>query len=229
MFELDISQAGLNAAVPLQGTLPQQLPPLYITLGLASLRISGPGITGKLPPWVLQVANTVEVTNTSITGPLPSIAAGAHTGAFGHPYAYMRISGNPKLSGTLPPSWGSVLRPFENDLSNNAPSGTILDTWSTPSIQRINLTGNKLSGSISRAWEKSPRNLSLRFLDVSGNAGMKGCLPEAKGQPWKYLPFINTHGTRPYGTAALRTTACIVQVWCATGWLVCCLVQCGWL
>uniref|UniRef100_A0A383W3G1 Leucine-rich repeat-containing N-terminal plant-type domain-containing protein n=1 Tax=Tetradesmus obliquus TaxID=3088 RepID=A0A383W3G1_TETOB len=46
LWKLDISQAGLKAAAPLQGTLPQQLPSLSKPLDLWKLQISGTGITG---------------------------------------------------------------------------------------------------------------------------------------------------------------------------------------
>jgi hypothetical protein len=80
LTSLDISQAGLRAAAPLQGTLPRQLPPLRKPLDLFQLTVSGSGITGTLPVWVFQVAFSVEVTNTSVSGPLPSLP----TTAAGH-------------------------------------------------------------------------------------------------------------------------------------------------
>lgn len=147
LWMLDISQAGLNAAAALQGTLPQQLPGLATPLNLTMLSISGPGIIGSLPPWVLQVADNVQVTDTSIMGPLPSLAPGGVVRAL-----QLRISANPWLSGTLPASWATSLRLRNVDLSANALTGTLPDTWSESStLEQINLAGNKLSGSLSRA------------------------------------------------------------------------------
>jgi hypothetical protein len=99
---LDVSQAGLRAAAPLQGTLPQQLPRLPGG-AMLQLSISGIGIRGSLPPWVLQIAYNLEVTNTSITGPLPSIPATPLP-----ELGVLLITGNRKLSGTLPASWSNV-------------------------------------------------------------------------------------------------------------------------
>uniref|UniRef100_A0A383WGC8 Leucine-rich repeat-containing N-terminal plant-type domain-containing protein n=1 Tax=Tetradesmus obliquus TaxID=3088 RepID=A0A383WGC8_TETOB len=196
LYALDISQAGLRAAGPLKGTLPQQLPLLPSPLDLLKLQISGPGITGKLPAWVLQVAYTVEVTNTSIMGPLPSLPAAAQSGAVAATAQSVQITGNLKLSDTLPASWGTALQLYTVNLSNNALAGTIPDAWSTSStLQEINLSGNKLSGSISRAWARSASSSSLRLLNISGNVGMKGCLADAKGRPWESLPFIDASRT----------------------------------
>uniref|UniRef100_A0A383W3C7 Leucine-rich repeat-containing N-terminal plant-type domain-containing protein n=1 Tax=Tetradesmus obliquus TaxID=3088 RepID=A0A383W3C7_TETOB len=194
LSSLYITQAGLKAAAPLQGTLPQQLPLLGRPLSLFQVQISGPGITGTLPPWVLQVAYTLEVTNTSIKGPLPPLPAAAAAQRKSLAWE-VQITGNPKLSGTLPPSWGSALTLGTLDLSSNALTGTIPDAWSAASFERINLAGNKLAGSISRAWARSLGSSSLALLNVSGNAGMKGCLADAKGQPWESLPFVDARGT----------------------------------
>jgi hypothetical protein len=108
----------------------------------------------------------------------------------------VQITGNPKLSGTLPASWASALKPYRLDLSNNALAGTIPDSWSTFNADQINLAGNKLTGSISRAWARELGTSYLELLNVSGNAGMKGCLADAKGQPWESLPFIDARGTQ---------------------------------
>jgi hypothetical protein len=200
LTSLDISQAGLKAAAPLQGNLPQQLPPTRKPLDLFQLTVSGRGITGTLPIWILQVAKMVAVTNTSITGPLPSLpaAAGAQPVMAA---SSLRIIGNPNLSGTLPASWVSALAPAtfitpELDLSNNAFTGTIPAAWSTINAEQINLAGNKLSGDISRAWAREYGVNSLKLLNISGNAGMKGCLADAQGQPWESLPFIDARGTQ---------------------------------
>jgi hypothetical protein len=140
-----------------------------------------------------------------MSGPLPSLqptAAGKQRVMAGKAVS-LQVVGNPKLSGTLPASWASALVPhpyipFQLDLSNNALTGTIPDAWSTIKARQINLAGNKLSGSISRAWaqELGKSNLEFALLNVSGNAGMKGCLADAKGQPWESLPFIDARGTQ---------------------------------
>jgi hypothetical protein len=189
LTELDISHAGLRAAAPLQGMLPSQLP---LPRRLWRLQISGRGISGSLPPWVLQVAYSVEVTHTSITGPMPALPTAAQREAT---VERLQISGNPKLSGTLPPSWASVLKLETVDLSSNALTGTIPDTWATSSWDQINLASNKLTGSLSRAWARIPGASNLELLNVSGNTGMKGCLADAKGKPWESLPFIDASGT----------------------------------
>jgi hypothetical protein len=80
------------------------------------------------------------------------------------------------------------------DLSSNALTGTIPDTWAKVGALEVNLAGNKLSGSISKAWATASFHSSR--LNVSGNAGMKGCLADVKGQPWESLPFIDASGTQ---------------------------------
>jgi hypothetical protein len=124
------------------------------------LHVSGRGISGTLPPWVLQVAFEVTVTNTSVTGPLPSLPADEQSE---RTPSSMQISGNPKLSGTLPASWPAALRRPTIDLSNNALIGTIPDSWASFNWKRVNLSGNRLSGSI-RAWAQPFGTPSVLFL-----------------------------------------------------------------
>jgi hypothetical protein len=139
---------------------------------------------------VLQATLILEVTNTSITGPLPSLPEGRQ-----QQLEIVRLTGNPKLSGTLPPSWSGAFLLSRLDLSSNAISGSIPDAWANMLfLQSLNLAGNKLTGSIPRAWVK-PSDAALEALNVSGNVGMKGCLSDVKGKPGESLPYVDASRT----------------------------------
>jgi hypothetical protein len=132
----------------------------------------------------------VEVTETSISGPLPSLPGNAPT-----ELTVLRITNNRKLLGTLPPSWSSAASLAFVDLSNNAITGTVPDAWANfQNVQQINLAGNKLTGSITKAWVK-PNDALLTALNVSGNTGMKGCLADVKSAAGESLPFIDARRT----------------------------------
>jgi hypothetical protein len=82
------------------------------------------------------------------------------------------------------------------DLSNNALTGSIPDSWSKlAGVESISLAGNKFSGSVSSAWARTPATSSLALLNISGNVGMKGCLLDSRGKPGTYFPFIDARGT----------------------------------
>jgi hypothetical protein len=139
---------------------------------------------------VLQLASSVAVTNTSTTWPLPVIPATPRP-----ELAWVSITGNPKLSGTLP-RWSNALGLRGIDLSNNAFTGSLPDTWpKLTGVESISVAGNNRSGSISSAWARTPATSSLALLNISGNVGMKGCLLDAQGQPGTYFPFIDAKGT----------------------------------
>eukprot|EP00879_Flechtneria_rotunda_P014500 GHRR01015152.1.p1 GENE.GHRR01015152.1~~GHRR01015152.1.p1 ORF type:complete len:537 (+),score=115.29 GHRR01015152.1:959-2569(+) len=152
------------------------------------LFVDNPGITGSLPSssWArcLPQLTYVEISNSSLTGPLPSGWSQLHG------LIKIGLSSN-MMTGQIPSSWASLKYMQELDLSSMNLSGSIPPAWHNlevpTQLQKVNLSGNsQLTGCMPDLW--TPAYGVLQSLDTSGT-GLMSCLQQ--------LPRISYNVTQP--------------------------------
>ena len=92
-----------------------------------------------------------------------------------HRLENIQLSNN-RINGTLPSLWSEKIHLSRIELSNNRLTGVLPEEWtSLIAIQFIQLAQNALERQIPAAWFHLP---GLVLLDVSGNCGLCGEVPE---------------------------------------------------
>ncbi|GKB18274.1 leucine-rich repeat-containing protein [Tanacetum coccineum] len=153
--ELSLSNVNISLVLPTS---------LNISSSLKLLNLFNTGLQGKLPHYIfnLQSLETLDLRFNQFTGDIPSKISVNLTHL-----TFMSLSGN-NLNGTLP-SWLFTSPSLESlDLRYNMFSGNVpFESFALPSLKRLYLSNNQLSGQID--MQTLPKLTNLTDLDLSTN------------------------------------------------------------
>ena len=115
-----------------------------------------------------------------------------------------------------PASWPALPALASLDLSRNRLPALPANLWQAlPRLERLNVSGCQLSGTIPAGLGEEGQGLSLTVIDMSANGLLEGNLPPGLTQlpdlAWADFSGTNISGTLPEGwhqTAALACSAC---------------------
>ncbi|TAE30509.1 MAG: T9SS C-terminal target domain-containing protein [Candidatus Kapaibacterium sp.] len=154
---------------------------------VVEIRLPSSGLSGSIPPEVLQVLDKLEVldlSNNRLSGAIPSMIANAQN------LEVLNLQGN-RFIGALPSGFCSMGKMRELNLSGNSIEDSVAKLCCLANATMLNLQGNKFTG----AMPPCVQNLrALSVLNLAGN-NASGPLPEALGQ-LRGLTQVNLRGNR---------------------------------
>ena len=113
----------------------------------------------------------------------------------------LNLSGNQRLSGSLPPSWGSETGSFQNlakfDAASCALNGSLPEGWPTglPALADVNLSSNALTGTHSCTVSRPAWAFLARHLERCCEVTFSKCLPGTSMMlPWHVQGHCQQHG-----------------------------------
>ena len=140
----------------LSGEIPSELVNLT---NLEALDLTENRLSGLIPSQLGQLTNLLglDLSENQLSGAIPSELGNANL-------IYLGVSEN-KLSGEIPSELVNLTNLEVLDLSRNELSGTIpTQLGNLPSLRKLSLSGNQLTGCVSEAW----RNVEANDLDELG-------------------------------------------------------------
>lgn len=130
---------------------------------VTQLTFDRPGYTGTLSPLISQLTQlvTIDLSENKLSGPIP-------ISLFTLPNLQTLILRSNLFSGAIPPAISNLKSIQTLDIAHNSISGSLPDTFSLLGLTRLDLSFNKLTGSI----PKLPKNLielAIKSNLLSGN------------------------------------------------------------
>jgi Leucine-rich repeat (LRR) protein len=119
---------------------------------------------------------------------------------------YLTLADN-NFSGTLPSYLNALSNMRQLKLGSNQLSGSLLDFATTPALNYLDLSDNRLTGMLPAAFLKSCSPTARLYVDLSSN-GIQGVLPASLG----YFADLNIH-LRDNQIEAVHTDLCQEYGW----------------
>ncbi|XP_044473131.1 leucine-rich repeat receptor-like protein kinase PXC2 [Mangifera indica] len=184
----------------LSGSLPDSLQRLN---SCASLYLHGNLFTGEVPEWIGELKNLekLDLSENYFSGRIPFSIGSLHL------LKELNLSMN-QFTGGLPESLTNCVNLLAIDISQNKLTGNLPSWVFKMGLQRLSLSGNRLSGRIENA-SFSSMNQGLEVLDVSSNV-LSGEIPSNIGvlSGTLLLNLSRNHlfGSIPASVGALKAT-----------------------
>lgn len=173
LIRLDLSSNLLTGSVPVS---------LQRLTAISHLILADNFLEGDFPQWITQISNLeyVDFANNGLTGTLPASMGDLKS------LKFLALSNN-KLGGPIPESMADIPGLSVIRLRGNAFSGNIPDGLFDMKLDEIDLSRNRLTGSIPPASDKLFE--SLQALDLSAN-NLVGDIPAEMGL-FSKLRYLN--------------------------------------
>ncbi|KAI3474782.1 hypothetical protein Pfo_030008 [Paulownia fortunei] len=173
------------------------------------LDVSGNSLTGEFPDWIGEMRSLafLDLSGNNFSGRIPSTVGNLQS------LKEVNLSNN-QFVGNLPESFGDCLNLKVLDVGQNLFSGNLPSWVFKLAFERVSLSANRYSGSISFPFPLLQSFQSLQVLDLSSNA-LTGGIPSAIGN-FSRLQALNISrnslvGSIPASVGELNTT-CVLDM-----------------